>query len=138
MYGLGSDKDRNDLHLITIRSNGEIGATYELMSTDPLTTTLTNKKIADTTLKEFLKLPIFDELTQAFSKTPISCQKCCWEKCCGGGGITNRFSNTTRFDNPSIYCDGLKIFFSSLFQYLIKSGIPFADIEKRLLYGEIS
>lgn len=110
------------------------GPTDELMSTDPATTTLTNKTISETTLKEVLTLPIFSELSKAFSQTPKDCQNCCWEKCCGGGGITNRFSLETRFNNPSIYCDGLKVFFSDLFQYLIKSGMPYSEIEKRLLH----
>jgi uncharacterized protein len=133
IYGVSSDKDRRDLHLITIRSNGEIGPTDELMSTNPSTTTLTNKLISDISLKEFLQLPIFTELTQAFSYTPDLCRSCCWENCCRGGGITNRFSSINRFNNPSIYCDGLKLFFTNLFQYLIESGIPYEHIEKRLI-----
>ncbi len=133
IYGIGANKNLEELHLITIRSNGEISPTDELMSTDPITTTLTHQLVQNTTLRTVLNLPIFDELTRAFSIVPNDCKNCCWEVCCKGGGITNRFSNKNRFANKSIYCDGLKIFFSNLFQYLVKSGIPYQEIEKRLL-----
>lgn len=133
IYEIGSDKEEGDLHLITIRSDGEISPTDELMSTDPSTVTLTGKKVDEITMKEFLQVPIFKELTEAFSKTPDTCKNCCWENVCRGGGITNRFSSLSRFNNSSIYCEGLKIFFSEVFQYLVKSGVSVADIQKRLL-----
>jgi len=132
IYGVGSHTNISDLHLISIRSDGEIGPSDELMSTDPLTVTLTKKTVRDTNLKEFFNIPIFTELTKAFSQVPDSCKSCCWEKCCGGGSITNRFSTKNRFNNPSIYCEGLKIFFSNLFQYLIKSGVPINLIKQNL------
>lgn len=135
IYGAGADQG-NGLHLITIRGDGELSTSDELMSTDPATVTLTNKKVDEISLKNFFKLPIFEELTKAFTNSPDGCKNCCWEKVCNGGSITHRFSSQTRFNNPSIYCESLKMFFSKIFQYLIESGIPFSNIKERLLYGE--
>jgi uncharacterized protein len=134
IYGIGkADIKENYLHLITIRSDGELSTTDELMSTDPKTTTFTNRNVRNTTLKEFFNLDIFSELTNAFTLSPVKCRSCLWEKCCKGGGMTNRFSKMTRFDNPSIYCDGLKMFYSKVFQYLIESGISLDIIKNRLI-----
>ena len=107
------------------------------MSTDPDTVTRMNKKVNEIRLKQFFAAPIFTELDQAFINTPNECKSCCWERICGGGSITNRFNKAKRFNNPSVYCDGLKLFFSNIFQYLMRSGIPFADVKARLLHEEV-
>lgn len=133
IYGIGSGDIADGLHLLTIRGDGEIGPTDELMSTDPSTVTLLNANVNNTSLKEFFAFPIFNELDKAFSHAPDSCNSCCWKKCCGGGGITNRFSKEKRFNNPSVYCEGLKDFYSAIFQYLMRSGIPYTQIKQRLL-----
>jgi uncharacterized protein len=132
IYGQGSG-GTNDLHLIVIRSNGEISPTDELMSTDPKTVTSIHKDVFDTTLKEFFTLPIFAELNSAFSNAPDDCKNCCWEKVCGGGGIVNRFSKDRRFNNSSVYCEGLKLFHSEFLSYLIKSGVAVDQLKSELL-----
>jgi uncharacterized protein len=132
IYGQGSI-DLDNLHLIVIRTDGDIGPTDELMSTDPATVTWTNTNIFNTTLKQFFAVPIFKELDTAFTNSPDLCKKCCWENVCGGGGIVNRFSKKHRFNNPSVYCEGLKIFHTELFQYLIKSGISAEQLKSQLL-----
>lgn len=132
IYGQGAG-GIDDTHLLVIRSDGDISVTDELMSTDPLTVTSINKNVFNTTLEDFLSIPIFSELNEAFINIPFPCQSCCWEKVCAGGSIVNRFSQTGRFNNPSIYCSGLKILFSEIFKYLIESGIPLTQIQNRLI-----
>ncbi|MFK8040659.1 MAG: radical SAM protein [Rickettsiaceae bacterium] len=132
-YGHGLRlNDPDEIHLFVIRSNGDLQPTDELMSTDS-TITFTGKNITNIKLKEFLEIGIFKELTYNFTHTPSNCSKCCWEKICGGGEIVNRFSKSNGFNNPSIYCEGLKLFYAEFLRYLIESGISIVAIKERLL-----
>lgn len=131
IYGIGYQK-KPSIPLITIRSNGNLSPTDELMSTDPNTMTHTGFNISNTSLKEFLNQEVFKEILNAQLTLPSDCLSCCWGKVCGGGGITNRFSESLRFNNPSIYCDGLKIFYKKLLIYLLDSGVPLEQIKKSL------
>jgi uncharacterized protein len=133
-YGHGiNQNNQGELHIFSIRGDGALSPTDELMSTDPETVTYTNLSIFNSSLKEFLNLPIFKELDYFFSNSPKACKKCCWEKICGGGTIVNRFSRSNRFNNPSIYCDGLKLFYANLMQYLLNSGFSKQQIYKNLI-----
>jgi uncharacterized protein len=118
--------------IFVIRSDGEISPSDELMSTEPSTVMKTGSNVEHTSLKDFFMLPIFKELDNAVSIAPGKCLQCCWEKVCGGGGITNRFSKNNRFNNPSVYCDGLKMFFSTVLQELIHAGVSVENIGKNL------
>lgn len=131
IYGEGANSV-SGYPIFVIRSDGEISPSDELMSTEPYTVMKTGKNILNTTLKEFFMLPIFQELQDAVSNPPSICLQCCWEKVCGGGSITNRFSKDNRFNNASVYCDGLKIFFSAVLQELVNAGITVEAIGKVL------
>jgi uncharacterized protein len=134
IYGQGHDELINDhLHIISIRSDGEICPTDELMSTDPNSVTLTGKNVNNTSLKDFFNLPIFKELSLALTTPPDKCRECCWQKVCGGGGLVNRFSKKHRFNNPSIYCSGLKIFYSRVLKELIANNVNPKEIAAHLL-----
>ena len=132
IYGIGSEKHLS-LPLISIRSNGNLSPTDELMSTHPETVTYTGCNVFDTSLKKFLQHNIFKEISFAQQNLPEECKNCCWSNVCGGGGITNRFSIKNRFDNPSIYCEGLKLFYSKVLKYLLESGIPLKQLKKQLI-----
>ena len=58
------------------------------MSTDPQTVSYTGYNVSNTSLKDFLQHKIFQEIQEATTVMPLKCQDCCWEKVCGGGGIT--------------------------------------------------
>jgi uncharacterized protein len=123
----------SDLHLLTIRADGDLYPTDELMSTDPSTVTYTNMNVATHSLRECFQAPIFAELTETFNHAPDGCCKCLWEKVCSGGGVTNRFSKLNRFNNPSVYCEGLQLFYQEILKYLIISGISIDTLKMRLL-----
>lgn len=132
IYGVGKQA-MDDLHLLAIRADGDLSPTDELMSTDPTTVTYTNMNVTTHTLKEFFQAPIFLELNKAFDHIPDICQTCYWEKICAGGAVTNRFNNKNRFNNPSVYCEGLKLFYQEILKYLIISGISTETLKARLL-----
>ncbi|RTK92139.1 MAG: radical SAM protein [Rickettsiales bacterium] len=131
IYGEGSNS-LGTYPIFVIRSDGEITPSDELMCTDPDSVMRMNKSIFNTTLKEFFALSIFFEIQNAYSNSPKACSECCWETICAGGRASSRFSNKNRFDNPSVYCEGLKVFFSEIFKYLICSGVSKKDIAKNL------
>jgi uncharacterized protein len=132
IYGIGAERQKT-LPLISIRSDGDLSPTDELMSTDPQTVSYTGYNVSNTSLKDFLQHKIFQEIQEATTVMPLKCQDCCWEKVCGGGGITNRFSIEKRFDNPSVYCDGLQIIYTNILKYLVDSGIPLEQLKNQLL-----
>lgn len=129
VYGIGPSNP-SSIPLITVASNGDLSPVDELRSTDPSIMHVSN--VTSTTLKNFLSLPIFKEILDAQQKLPEICQICCWQSICGSGGIVNRFSMNKRFNNPSIYCEGLKIFYSRLVAYMIKSNFPIQKIKATL------
>jgi uncharacterized protein len=53
---------------------------------------------------------------------PSACVNCTFENVCCGGQLTHRFSKKDRFNNPSIYCSGLKLFYEHILSFLLKTG----------------
>jgi uncharacterized protein len=132
IYGFGHINPKS-LPILSIRSNGDISPTDELMSTDPETVTLTGLNVSNNSMKETMNHPIFYEINRAYQIIPDKCSRCCWYNACGGGGLVNRFSNVNRFNNPSIYCDALQEIFTHTAAYLINSGISEKLINKHLI-----
>jgi uncharacterized protein len=115
-----------------IRSDGEVCPTDELMSTDPSVYSSTGKTVFDTTMKQFFKLPVFSDLEAALSKGPDGCESCCWNVSCGGGNMVNRFSKAKKFNNPSVYCEGLKYFYTNILSHLLSNGVDPKEIAENL------
>jgi uncharacterized protein len=88
--------------------------------------------VRDVSLREFLDSDVFYELDKMQSRAPTACQSCEWVGLCGGGDIENRFSAASGFDNPSVYCDGYKVFYSRVREGLIRGGYPLETFEERL------
>lgn len=131
VYGVGKTTCNQLLPLMTISSNGDLAPLDELRSTDPKFRD-SRKNIADTSLKDFFALPMFDEITQASAILPEKCQECCWSEICEGGGLVNRYSTKNKFNNPSIYCEGLKMFYSNVAKYLLENGFPLDEMMRNL------
>ncbi len=132
IYGQSLGEFEDEMHVIAIRSDGEIWPTDELMSTNPLIYSATGKTIFDTSLREFFALPVFRDIETALKESPAECKICCWSNSCGGGSLVNRYSNENKFNNASIYCDGLKYFYTNVMGHLLKNGIEAEAIAKNL------
>jgi uncharacterized protein len=134
IYGFGKRKKGSDAgQIISIRSDGEICTTDELLSTDPDTVSKTGFNIKTAKIKDVMSHPIFTELKQALETPPEICSKCLWYNACGGGNLVTRFSKENRFNNRSIYCDTFKSLFEHITKYLIQNGINSQDIKNVLL-----
>lgn len=59
-------------------------------------------------LQEALELS--DKLlsSQGAFEQPAPCQSCRWRTQCKGGYLATRYSTARKFDNPSVYCEGIK------------------------------
>lgn len=132
IYGQSLSGSSKEMHVIAIRSDGEICPTDELMSANPLIYSMTGKTVFDTSLQEIYGLPAFRDIEDALKESPKQCKTCCYYTSCGGGSLVNRYSNKNKFNNPSIYCDGLKYFYTNVIAHLLKNGIREEEIAKNL------
>lgn len=67
------------------------------------------------------------------STLPDFCKLCCWQNICNGGQLIHRYSKENGFNNPSIYCEGLKLFYKHASTVLMQHGIKQNDIEENLI-----
>ena len=79
---------------------------------------------AESTLRQFLADPIFNEIERIGNALPTGCRDCRWRRVCRGGDLENRFSTRNGFDNPSIYCDGYKLMYQNACDKLAQNGYP--------------
>jgi uncharacterized protein len=118
--------------LITFSSNGDLSPDDTLCSYVPHFRNLGN--VRDTSLKNLLNNKKILLIREARKNSPSVCKTCCWENICGGGTrLVHRFSAKNGFDNPSVYCSGLKKLYASITQYLIQNGISQQRIEQVLI-----
>jgi uncharacterized protein len=76
------------------------------------------------TLRDFLSDPIYPRIEEVTNSIPSACQSCRWRDICRGGDIENRYKVENEFDNPSVYCDAYKIFYTDVCDVLVDNGYP--------------
>jgi uncharacterized protein len=132
IYGIGKH-NREELPLFTMASNGDLAPVDELRTTDEVMYYgHGNYNVSNISLKNYLETEPFQIINAAQFQLPKDCNNCCWENVCYGGGLVHRYSIEKKFDNPSIYCEGLKSFYSSVFQYLLSNGYELDKIKNVL------
>lgn len=130
-YLKGFGPTSHTIEAITISSNGDLSPDDTLRSGIPH---LMNKSnIASTTLAAFFATPQMQEVIKASQASPDACKSCCWENVCGGNALISRYSHENGFNNPSVYCSGLKTFYAAVTRYLVENGISTDQIKKVLL-----
>ncbi|MBI5145821.1 MAG: radical SAM protein [Thaumarchaeota archaeon] len=119
-------------HAITIESDGTVCPDDLLRACGPQMMN-SSMNVANTELKEFFDSPRIQQLDQDHLDFDDSCQDCCWLKVCGGGLMVNRFKKDVGFRNPSIFCDGLKMFYAHIATYLLEKGLPLKHLKEVLI-----
>lgn len=116
---------------ITIHSDGSVGPDDKLRSGGPqmMDTGIT---VFDGTLQQFLTSRAVGELEIARTDRSDECLNCCWLNVCGGGALINRYREGQGFKNPSVLCEGLKVFFAHVANYLLENGLPPAHLLETL------
>jgi len=124
-------RDRKSNQVIIARSDGTVSVddsyipALEWYSDTPV------YDIATSSLQQFLADPIFLRIEELTATAPSACEPCPWVAMCRGGDLENRFSRRNGFDNPSVYCDSLKMFYQSVCEGLVDVGYPAQAIEDR-------
>lgn len=134
MYGVGSNNS-GDIPIICINSDGSLGPTDEFRTTST-EIYYTNSNVNNTTLEKYLSIPLFQEIAFALENVHEDCKKCEWVKICRGGSITNRFSIKNGFNNASVYCEGLKVFYRGVLDYL-KENTSFDERQIISKFGNV-
>ncbi len=123
----------NENQAITIASDGSISPDDTLRS--GISGLMNNYHIDDISLIDFFNTGLMQEIIIASQTLPDKCNTCCWKKICNGNRLLTRYKQD--FNNPSVYCSGLKMFYKHVVNYLLKNGIAIAKIEKTLFHQEL-
>jgi len=110
--------------VLIIQSDGDLTIDDSFMPARRWRSSMPTSNISDISLQDWFSHPIFQQIETAVDAIPQGCAECEWQKVCRGGALENRFSSEREFDNPSIYCDALKAFYSTAVRHLVKSGYP--------------
>jgi len=121
IYGVGP-ANSTDIPLISIATDGELTPTDEMRAINR-GIIYTGKTVFNTTLKKFFQEDIFLKIHSAQTHLPKICESCCWSRVCAGGAIVNRYHELNDFDNPSIFCEGLKILYRKIASYLFRKWL---------------
>ncbi len=121
--------------VLLIASNGELGNSDEMKSLNPA---WKKSNINTTSLYEYLESPEVKFIDAATHSLPDACLECCWQNHCLGGAqfgtLVTRFSHARGFNNPSVFCDGIRTFYSHVAAYLLSHGVALAKIEGAIDY----
>lgn len=118
--------------IIVIQSDGTVSVDDSLIPASKWRNELPRLNVIDNTLMQFFEQPFFSKIDMAQSSIPTDCESCCWKELCKGGDVENRFSSVNGFDNKSIYCDGLKMFYQHIVEYIVTNGFPVDLVEQKL------
>jgi uncharacterized protein len=120
------------LPLICVSNNGDLGPLDELRTCVPHK--FTEYNINNTSWAYFLTDEFFSNFLNDMNNKPDGCKQCCYENICGGGSYGHRFDLTnTSFNNPSVYCKGLKAFWQRVIQFLLMNGFSQEKLMQVLL-----
>jgi uncharacterized protein len=116
---------------ICIASNGNVAPDDEFRVTR-FWSEVQGHNVRTSTLADFLDSRAFHVLNRAKRTAPNKCAACMWKGMCGGGVLLNRYSADGDFDNPSILCNDLQQFYSTVAAYLARSGISRGRLARSL------
>lgn len=121
---------------ISIRSNGDVCPDDSLPPLLPRYRDL-GYNVRSHTLAEFYEDPVWYEINGSLVGPKNECGECSWFGICGGGEISNRFSEGSLFAKKSIYCDGYKALHKAAYDYVSRS-IGAGGVLERLRLSQIA
>lgn len=104
------DEENN---VLVIETNGEVEASTSLKSCGHGFTKEGNH-ISTITLDEALDSDLIKLFVKSHKNLPKVCTTCDIKHICGGGRIAERYSEENGFDNPTVYCDDIKLIISHI------------------------
>ncbi len=129
---------RDGDHVIfTVSSSGDLGPDDSLRTV--ATETFASQSIHNSDVRSFLNSKEQQEFLRAENTLPDECVDCAWNSVCRGGAangrLVNRFNSRRGFNNPSIFCAGLKLYYSHVAADLLKRGMSFERLKNSLLHN---
>lgn len=130
-------KPRKDVQILIVRSDGTVSVDDSYMPALSWYRSAPFFSVTGSSLRQVLSDPIFSSIEEADNAVPTACRPCTWQSICRGGDLENRFSQASGFNNPSIYCDAYKIFYSGVCRLLLANGYPAEQLAGRLGDGAL-
>ena len=124
-------KRRKSNQILIARSDQTIAIDDSLIPALDWYKTVPEFPIAQYTLRDVFRNPIFQLLESEQNCLPDGCAGCQWTQICGGGDLENRYSKHRGFNNPSVYCGVYKTLYQGICEFLIENGYPKPEIELR-------
>jgi uncharacterized protein len=117
---------------VSVSSTGELFPEDTIKILPPYRTT--DRTVFNSTFSDLLRDRVWTDMTAAVRSPPGTCRSCDWLRVCNGGRLTNRYRSSNGFDNPSVYCSGLKRYYEVVAAALVKSGVSL-DVMRDSLLG---
>ena len=108
---------------ISVRSNGDVCPDDSLPPLLPRYRDL-GYNVRSHSLAEFYRDPVWREINGSLLGPENECRECSWFGVCGGGEISNRFSEDALFFRKSVYCDGYRALHEAAFDYAAEAIGP--------------
>lgn len=117
--------------IISVSSNGDLGPEDTLRTLDPRFASM-DLNVAKNNLRDVIESEAWQEQADALTVKPDQCKTCDWWKICKAGRPVHRYSKANGFANHSLYCSGLKDAYVELGAFVVRNGMPLADLALRL------
>jgi uncharacterized protein len=124
-------RPRKGNQILVARSDQTIAIDDSLIPALEWYKTVPEFPLAEYSLRDVFRDPIFRLLELERNRLPNGCAGCQWTKVCRGGDLENRYSAAGGFDNPSVYCSTYKILYQGICKFLVQNGYPEPEINVR-------
>jgi len=104
--------------LITISSNGNLSPDDTYRSASPQHMNI-GLNVYTSTFDQLLNNSAINLLRTSANLPASYCQNCEWIGFCKSGSLLHRYSTENGFENHSVYCEGLKIIYKRMFDFLL-------------------
>lgn len=121
---------------ISIRSDGDVCPDDSLPPLLPRYRNL-GYNVRSHSLADFYRDPVWNEITSSLIGAENECKTCSWFGVCGGGEISNRFSESALFSRRSVYCDGYRDLHQAAYEYVANAIGPARTGERLKLAHDI-
>jgi uncharacterized protein len=118
-------------NIVSISSNGDVGPEDGVRTVHPRFANI-GLNVRDSSFEQLIATNAWHEMHAAATTAPEACKQCVWWRMCKGGPLVTRFSDMNGFNNPSIYCEGLKEMYSMIADALAHTGISREEVFSRL------
>jgi uncharacterized protein len=109
---------------VSISTDGHLSPDDELK---PLNIFQERETVLTESLATFLNSEFMDYADSVGNVVPTDCRECCWQNYCRGGAgtgsLSSRYSHKNGFDNKSVHCESLRIFYSKLAHDAMRHGL---------------